>query len=87
MLMFDIGYSKNVYECIENMLEPVEVEDWCCPACHNHISASTQKYFWTLPEQLIIVFKRFTPYGRKISSPITYDEQLDLSKYLYKESP
>ena len=48
--MFDIGSCKDVYECVDNMLRPVEVTGWRCPACHANVDALTKKYFWTLPK-------------------------------------
>jgi uncharacterized UBP type Zn finger protein len=66
-------------DCIAKNMEPEEVEGFTD-------SEGNQKQrilrFWSLPQVLMINIKRYTIHGQKIRTPVTPDEEIDLSPYV-----
>ena len=57
-----------------------------CDKCKTHNQAIKKHYIWKLPENLIIVFKRFNGLD-KDNTHITFDiNNLNLSKYTYNDN-
>ena len=64
---------------------------WQCPKCNQLREASKKIDIWKLPQILIVHLKRFKYHGvwrDKLSTFVDYPlENLDMDKYLYKNSP
>jgi hypothetical protein len=66
------GVSKpTILQCLEGELNEEVIEDYACDHCKPKRTRATRKTrVWKLPQNLIIVLKRFTYDGRKIHTPI-----------------
>jgi ubiquitin C-terminal hydrolase len=83
--------DKNSITVTESLLKDLNdeiLEDYHCDNCKIKIKAIKRTRVWKLPPNLILVFKRFTYDGRKISSPIVMDNNtINLESIFSTESP
>ena len=77
--------NENLYECLDNHFNVLEqVNDWKCEKCLE-IGCVKQYKLWSLPNYIIINFKRFTSDSKKLTNHISFPLQnLDLTKYISK---
>ena len=62
--------NPTIIECLLNDLNEEILEGYACDTCKEKTEATKQTRIWKLPKNLIIVLKRFTYDGRKITTPI-----------------
>jgi hypothetical protein len=58
-----------------------EHNQWFCPVCREHVCATKVMQVWSVPECLIVHFKRFTS-TKKIDALVEFPRVLDMSKYV-----
>ena len=73
-------------ETLLNNLDDETIEGYNCEKCNKKTNALKKRRIWKLPQNLIIVLKRFTYDGRKINTPIQITS-LDLNDIYSNESP
>lgn len=79
--------SLNIIDCFNETFKDEKFENtnlYYCDKCKTHNQAIKKHYIWKLPQNLIIVLKRFNGLDKN-NTQITFDiEKLDISKYTYK---
>jgi ubiquitin carboxyl-terminal hydrolase 4/11/15 len=58
-----------------------EQNQWLCPACRALVCANKEMQVWSVPECLIVHFKRFTVV-KKISAIVEFPRVLDMARYV-----
>lgn len=89
--------NTSLYECIEQELQPEEIQEYACDACKEKTTVTKRARIWKLPKVLILTVKRFDWQGHKVTTPIEYsgealqfesifpvDSQEDSKKKSYK---
>lgn len=75
----------NIYDCFQLFTETEKLEGdnkWYCDKTKKYYEANKKTIFWKFPNILIISFKRFDNFGRKMNSKIDFPlESLDLTEY------
>ena len=66
--------NPTIIETLLNDLNDEIIDDYKCDKCNINIKAIKKTRIWKLPPNLILVFKRFTYDGRKITTPIQCSE-------------
>lgn len=64
--MGDTGEPPTLLSMLEGEMEPETVDGYHCDKCPQRTTARRVSRLWRLPQNLVIVLKRFTPDGRKI---------------------
>jgi hypothetical protein len=80
----DISNSPScvLNECLSNYFTQSSIDDWKCDKCNNS-GCSKSLNLWSLPNYLIIQFKRFDNNGKKINNLIDFPiDDLDLTQYV-----
>jgi ubiquitin C-terminal hydrolase len=68
--------------CLDNYFSKSTIEDWKCEKCSN-TGCTKSLNLWSLPNYLIIQFKRFDNNGNKINTLIDFPiDELNLTKYI-----
>lgn len=81
------GTPWTILESIEHEFKPEEIEGYACDACKNKCTTTKTPSIWRLPKVLLISLRRFTPFGTRDNSQITYDgETVCLDKFFSPES-
>lgn len=69
-------------DCLDNYFTHSIIDDWKCEKCYNN-GCNKSLNIWSLPNYLIIQFKRFDNNGQKINTLIDFPiDDLDLTKYI-----
>jgi len=80
--------APTLLECLEHSFSEEIVEDYNCDSCHVRSSCKKTHRLTRLPTNIIIVLKRFTNTGGKVSGGILWDlENLDLNNHYAFISP
>ena len=83
-----IGSEKcTLLQCIHGELNEETIEGYMCDGCKKHTTAIRKTKVWKLPKNLIIVLKRFTYDGRKIHTPVSFNEDICLAELFSASSP
>jgi ubiquitin C-terminal hydrolase len=77
--------KPTLLECLKGDLNDETIEGYQCDNCKKHTKASRKTRVWKLPQNLIVVLKRFTYDGRKISKPIEHVSTILSLETLYSE--
>jgi ubiquitin C-terminal hydrolase len=77
--------NPTLLECLEGDLNNETIEGYQCDNCKKHTRATRKTRVWKLPQNLIIVLKRFTYDGRKITKPIKPISTILSLESLYSE--
>ncbi|CAL6064233.1 Ubiquitin_carboxyl-terminal hydrolase family protein [Hexamita inflata] len=84
--LLKINKKPNLLDCLDFYFQTQEVNSRKCAKCKQNAEATLSKHLWTLPKQLIIVLKRFSSRGLKITDSVEFSDKADLSKYLHPEA-
>lgn len=78
--------SINIYDCLSRHLGETEIiSTWNCEKCKKRGCKKTTR-IWSLPNYLIIHFKRFTNTNTKITRPVDFPlDDLNLTKFFETE--
>ena len=79
----------NLEKCLSKHFSLEKLEDYECQNCKKKTKAAKQYFLAKTPNFLVLVLKKFTQNGKKISDRVKYPFQLDLKKYslIYAEYP
>lgn len=72
-------------QCLESDLNEETIDDYECDGCKKRTKAFRNTRVWKLPNNLIVVLKRFTYDGRKIHTPIEPLNAIFSLESLYSE--
>ena len=81
------GEAVSLLDCIHGELNEENIDDYVCEKCSLRTSAIRKTKIWKLPNNLIIVLKRFTHDGRKIHTSLIPFIELSLSELFSNSSP
>ncbi|KAH0786150.1 Clan CA, family C19, ubiquitin hydrolase-like cysteine peptidase [Histomonas meleagridis] len=76
---------KECVECFSQVTTLDEMNKWQCPHCKEYVCASKKTDIWSLPQILVIQFKRFrsTQYGfKKNNTVIEFPDLIDLKDFV-----
>ena len=74
--------APNLLECIDHTYSEEIIDDWKCDSCHVRSSCKKTHRLTRLPTNIIIVLKRFTNTGGKVTGGILWDlDDLNLEKF------
>lgn len=77
-----------IQELLRDEWQPETIEGYQCDTCKENTTVKRTVQIWRLPRCLILVLKRFSPDGRKIQAPWTYNtDRLDLSMFFSDATP
>jgi ubiquitin C-terminal hydrolase len=80
--------APTLLKCLEHSFSEEVIEDYACESCHVRSSCKKTHRVTRFPTNLIIVLKRFTNTGGKVSGGIPWDlHSLDLSGLYAFQSP
>ena len=82
--------TATIEEMLTEELKEEEIEGYACEHCKPTRTVAIRKpTIWRLPRMVCLVAKRFTYDGRKIHTPITFDnyESISFSQFFSKDSP
>jgi len=99
--MLKVGFSdqraSTLEECIDYEFKPEELDEYQCDKCSPDVPkdqvkakrypGSVQRRIWKLPQNLILVLKRFNPNGTKCVADFSGDVEQLFTKWFSKESP
>jgi ubiquitin carboxyl-terminal hydrolase 36/42 len=68
----DCDCSSNLTELFIKYLEKEEISDYHCDKCNKKVLAEKKLYLDKLPCFLVIVLKKYTPFGAKTNGSISY---------------
>ena len=78
--------SCNIYDCLDSYVYPEKLDGdnaWYNEKTKQKQNVNKSLNFWNFPDVLIVSFKRFNNYNRKINTVVTTPlTNLDLSKYV-----
>ena len=81
--------SLNIIDCFDETFKDEKFENtnlYYCDKCKTHNQAIKKHYIWKLPQNLIVVFKRFNGLNKN-NTQITFDiNNLNLNKYVYNKN-
>ena len=81
------GDPVSLLDSIHGELNEESIEDYVCEKCPVRVNAIRKTKIWKLPNNLIVVLKRFTHDGRKIHTPLIPFTKLCLSELFSANSP
>jgi ubiquitin carboxyl-terminal hydrolase 36/42 len=87
-LSIDIQGTSSVREALYRFIKMDVLggqDKYKCEKCKKFVVAEKGFTIHKAPPVLIIHLKRFTPFGRKLTIPIRYDEQLQLQPFMSDE--
>jgi ubiquitin carboxyl-terminal hydrolase 8 len=96
---FPEGRSVNLEDCINHEFKADEIDEYECNNCSpsppkgsdapkpKRHPASIMRRIWRLPQNLIVVLKRFNPNGSKCNTNFSADLTQKFEKWFAKESP
>jgi ubiquitin C-terminal hydrolase len=101
--MLKIGFEdqkkSTLEQCMDYEFKPEELDEYQCDDCSPDVSknspvpknkrpsASIQRRIWRLPQNLIVVLKRFNPNGTKCHSDFEADPLQKFSRWFAEKSP
>ena len=99
--MLKVGFpnlmSSSLEECIDYEFQPEELDEYQCDICSPDVPkdqvkakrhpGSVQRRIWRLPQNLILVLKRFNPNGTKCNADFKAEAGQVFTKWFSKESP
>lgn len=73
----------NLSTCLDNFFNsPEYINSWKCEKC-NQTGCNKSTHFWSIPNYIIIHFKRFSNSGKKIHTNVNFPiDDLNLTKYV-----
>lgn len=71
--------SISLNDCIKKNLEPERIEGFTDEEGN---PKERILRFWSLPQVLMINIKRYTPFGKKIRTPVNPEDEIDLTQYV-----
>jgi ubiquitin C-terminal hydrolase len=79
----------DIMKMLHAEMQPEKIDGYQCDKCAKRTEASRYMSIWRLPLTLVLVMKRFTPDGRKISTRVAPLPQtpIDFGPYFSEESP
>ena len=85
-LNIPVNDSISLNECLFNYFNTIEkIDSWKCEKC-NELGCKKTNKLWSVPNYLIIHFKRFKNNGQKINTIVDFDlENLVLTDYISKD--
>jgi len=87
--VFNENHYPTLIECLEADLNDETLENYECDKCKPNKTIATKiTKIWKLPQNLILVLKRFTYDGKKINTPIkNIEEPIHLESLFSEYSP
>ena len=74
--------APTLLECIDHTYSEEIIDDWKCGSCHVRSNCKKTHRLTRLPTNIVIVLKRFTNSGGKVSGGILWDlDHLDLERF------
>jgi ubiquitin carboxyl-terminal hydrolase 36/42 len=74
--------APNLLECIDHTYSEEIIDDWKCESCSVRSSCKKTHRLTRLPTNIVIVLKRFTNSGGKVTGGILWDlDHLDLERF------
>jgi ubiquitin C-terminal hydrolase len=77
--------KPTLLQCLQGELNDETIEDYACEICKKRTNATRKTRVWKLPQNLIIVLKRFTYDGHKINKSIHPISTILTLESLYSE--
>jgi ubiquitin C-terminal hydrolase len=72
-LKIPVVQGGSILDCIREEFKPETIEGYQCDTCKGSVLALKRQSIWRLPKVLILMFKRFTPMGRRDNARLAYD--------------
>ena len=88
---YDIGIDIQSNNLSQNQKNYFQVETlsgsnkYNCSGCKNKVNAEKRYYIKDFPNNLVIHFKRFDMYARKVTKPVTYPSLINFSEFAFPE--
>lgn len=81
--------QATLFSMLEAEMAPEMIEGYQCDGCNAKTTAERKVRIWRLPQNLVIVLKRFTPDGRKIHTRVASipESHVDFTPLFSEDSP
>jgi len=98
-LGFESQMKASIEQCIDYEFKPEELDEYQCDVCSPEVpknsgqvkakrpTGSIQRRIWRLPQNLIIILKRFNPNGSKCHADFDATPTQQFTKWFSEKSP